>query len=221
MKVRDVMTESVISVTPNTSLKEVARVLVQTRISGLPVVADDGKVVGVISEGDLLFKERGPTDHKGVGVLGWLLDPHGAEAQLKLEATTVAEAMTAPPVTIESRRPVPVAAALMLEQGVNRLPVVDGGQLVGIVTRADLVRAFARDDSEITQEIQDDVFRRGMWLDHPDGISVSIAEGEVRLDGQVDRRTEAEVAEALVGQVTGVVSVDSHLTWREDDGSAK
>ena len=77
MKVRDVMTKDVISVTPKTSLKEVARVLVQTRVSGLPVVAAD-KVVGVISEGDLLFKERGPTEHKGVGVLGWLLDPHGA-----------------------------------------------------------------------------------------------------------------------------------------------
>jgi CBS domain-containing protein len=221
MKVRDVMTKDVISVTPKTSLKEVARVLAQTRISGLPVVADDGKVVGVISEGDLLFKERGPTDRRGVGVLGWLLDPHGAEAQLKLEASTVAEAMTMPPVTIESRRPIPVAAALMLEQGVNRLPVVDGGKLVGIVTRADLVRAFARDDAEISREIKDEVFRRGMWLDDPDEISVSIVEGEVRLDGQVERRTEAEVAEALVGQVTGVVSVDSHLTWREDDGSTK
>jgi len=220
MKVRDVMTKDVISVTPETSLKEVARVLVQTRVSGLPVV-DDGKVVGVISEGDVLFKERGPTEHKGVGVLGWLLDPHGAEAQLKLEATTVSEAMTMPPVTIESRRPIPVAAALMLEQGVNRLPVVDGGNLVGIVTRADLVRAFARDDAEITQEIKDEVFRRGMWLDDPAEISVSIAEGEVRLDGEVERRTEAEVAEALVGQVTGVVSVDSHLTWRENDGSTK
>jgi len=66
------------------------------------------------------------------------------------------EAMTIPPVTIESRRPIPVAAALMLEQGVNRLPVVDGGQLVGIVTRADLVRAFARDDAEIKQEIRDE-----------------------------------------------------------------
>jgi CBS domain-containing protein len=220
MKVRDVMTKDVISVTPKTSLKEVARVLVQTGISGLPVVADD-KVVGVISEGDVLFKERGPTEHKGAGVLSWLLDPHGAEAQLKLEATTVAEAMTAPPVTVESRRPIPVAAALMLERGVNRLPVVDGGKLVGIVTRADVVRAFARDDSEITQEIKDEVFRRGMWLDDPDEISVSIAEGEVRLEGEVERRTEAEVAEVLVGQVTGVVSVDSHLTWREDDGTTK
>ena len=218
MKVFDVMTKDVVSVTPETPLKEVARVLADKRVSGLPVVSD-GKVVGVVSEGDLLFKERGPTERKGM--LSWLLDPHGIEAQLKLDATTVADAMTAPPVTIESRRPLPVAAALMLERGVNRLPVVDDGKLVGIVTRADLVRAFARDDAQIKQEIQDEVLRRGMWLDDPDEIRVSIAEGEVRLDGVVDRRTEAEVAEALVGRVTGVVTVDSHLTWREDDGGVK
>jgi CBS domain-containing protein len=218
MKVSDVMTKDVVTVTPETPLKEVARVLVEKRVSGLPVVSD-GKVVGVVSEGDLLFKERGPSERKGM--LGWLLDPHGTEARLKLDATSVAEAMTMPPVTIESRRPLPVAAALMLERGVNRLPVVDAGSLVGIVTRADLVRAFARDDAQIKQEIEDEVFRRGMWLDDPGGIRVSIDGGQVRLDGEVDRRTEAEVAETLVGQVTGVVAVDSHLTWREDDGGVK
>jgi CBS domain-containing protein len=218
MKVFDVMTKDVISVTPETSLKEVARLLAEKRVSGLPVVSD-GKVVGVVSEGDLLFKERGPSERKGM--LSWLLDPHGIEAQLKLDATTVADAMTTPPVTIGSRRPLPVAAALMLERGVNRLPVVDEGELVGIVTRADLVRAFARDDTQIKQEIEEGVFRRGMWLDDPGEIRVSIADGEVRLDGEVDRRTEAEVAETLVGRVTGVVAVDSHLTWREDDGGVK
>jgi CBS domain-containing protein len=218
MKISDVMTKDVISVTPETPLKEVARLLVEKRVSGLPVVSD-GTVVGVVSEGDLLFKERGPSERKGM--LSWLLDPHGIEAQLKLDATTVADAMTMPPVTIESRRPLPVAAALMLERGVNRLPVVDTGKLVGIVTRADLVRAFARDDVQIKREIEDEILRRGMWLDDPDEIQVSIADGEVRLDGEVDRRTEAEVAEALVGRVTGVVAVDSHITWREDDGSVK
>jgi CBS domain-containing protein len=218
MKVSDVMTKDVISVAPETPLKEVARILVERRVSGLPVVSDD-KVVGVVSEGDLLFKERGPTEPKGI--LSWLLDPHGVDSRLKLDATTAADAMTMPPVTIESRRPLPVAAALMLEQGVNRLPVVDDDVLVGIITRADLVRAFGRDDAQITQEIKDEVFRRGMWLDDPDEIAVSVAGGEVRLEGEVDRRTEAEVAETLVGRVTGVVAVDSHLTWREDDGGVK
>jgi len=218
MKIGDVMTRDVVTVTPDTPLKEAAHLLVEHRVSGLPVVAD-AEVVGVLSEGDLLFKQRGPAERKGV--LAWLLDPHGMERQLKLDATTVADAMTAPPVTIESRRPLHVAAVLMLEKGVNRLPVVDWGELVGIVTRADLVRAFARDDAQIKQEIEQEVLRRGMWLDEPTGVIVSVDAGEVRLDGELERRTEAEVAEALVGRVAGVVSVASHLTWREDDGSAR
>lgn len=73
--------------------------------------------------------------------------------------------MTAPALTVEARRPVDAAAKLMVERGVNRLPVVDDGKLVGIVTRADLVRAFVRSDAEIEQEIRDDVVARGMWLD--------------------------------------------------------
>jgi len=214
MRVADVMTKDVLTLGPEASVKEVARVLVEHRVSGLPVVAD-GKVLGVISEGDVLFKEQGPRERKGV--LAWLLDPYDAEAQLKLEATTAADAMTAPPVTIESWRRVQAAAALMLDRGVNRLPVVDDDALVGIVTRADLVRAFARDDAQIKQEIQEDVFHRAMWLGDAARITVAVVEGEVRLDGQLDRRNEAEVAAALVGNVPGVVAVDSRLTWREDD----
>jgi CBS domain-containing protein len=218
MKVRDVMTKDVATVTPDTPLKEVARLLVERSISGVPVVAE-GTVLGVVSEGDLLFKERGPAERRGV--LGWLLDPYGMEGQLKLEATTATDAMTMPPVTIEPHRPLHVAAALMLEKGVNRLPVVQKGELVGIVTRADLVRAFARDDAQIRGEIEEGVLRSGMWLEDPAGVKVSVAAGEVTLDGELDRRSEVEVAETLVGRVTGVVSVDSHLTWREDDGHAR
>lgn len=217
MKVHDVMTRDVLTVAPHTSLKEVARLLSDHRISGLPVVAD-GEVVGVVSEGDLLFKERGPAERRGL--LGRLLAEHGNDVLLKLEARDVSDAMTAPPVTIEPARPLAAAARLMLEQGVNRLPVVDRSGLVGIVTRADLVRAFARSDEEIKREIEDDVIRRTLWLG-PTEIGVSVDEGEVVLEGRVARRTEAEVAEALVGAVAGVVSVDSRLSWREDDGGTR
>lgn len=217
MKIRDAMTEDVLTVEPRTSLKEVARLLAAHRISGLPVVAD-GTVIGVISEGDLLFKERGPSERNGI--LGWLLDEHGTTGQLKLEARDASGAMTTPPVTIESTRPLSVAAALMLEKGVNRLPVVDGGRLVGIVTRADLVRAFGRSDEEIKHEIEDDVIRRALWRE-PAEIRVSVDDGGVTLEGRVERRTEAEVAEALVGRVAGVVSVESRLRWGEDDRSTR
>ena len=102
-----------------------ARLLVEHRISGVPVVGDDGAVLGVVSEGDLLFKERGRPERRRI--LARLLDEDGPEAKAKLEARTAEEAMSSPAQTIEPWRPVSAAAARMLEQHVNRLPVVRHG----------------------------------------------------------------------------------------------
>jgi CBS domain-containing protein len=119
-------------------------------------------------------------------------------------------------VTIGPRRPVAAAAALMLDRKVNRLQVVDDGKLVGIVTRADLVRAFARPDDEIRSEIEEDVLRRAVWPE-PGVVGVGVDRGIVRLEGVLERRMDVEVAERLVARVLGVVSVDSRLRWRDDD----
>jgi CBS domain-containing protein len=215
MKVQDVMTKHVITVEPGASLKEAARLLLEHGISGMPVVADD-VVLGVVSEADLLFKERGPSEHRGL--LGRMLDGHGTDDELKLEARDVGDAMTMPPLTIAPHRALRAAATLMLDEGVNRLPVVLHGKLVGIVTRADLVRAFARSDSEIKTEIEKDVLGTALWVDSND-VSVAVVEGAVTLAGQVDRRMDAELAADLSARVAGVVSVDSRLTWRKDGGS--
>jgi CBS domain-containing protein len=216
MNVEDVMTRDVVTVRPETSLKEVAGVLAGRKISGVPVVTEDGEVVGVVSEADILFKERGPSKRKGK--LAWLLDPFGTEGQLKLEARTAAEAMTRPAKTIAPWRPVAAAAAKMLEQRVNRLPAVDSnGRLVGIVTRADLVRAFVRRDTEIEREIRHDVLRRTLWLRTPEAVMVKVEGGNVRLEGLVDTRTDAELLPVLVAKVPGVVDVDCSLSWHEDD----
>ena len=93
---------------------------------------------------------------------------------------------------------------------------VEDGKLVGIVTRADLVRAFVRSDAEIAQEIRDDVVVREVWLDKH-SVQVEVEDGEVTLAGTLDNRADAEVLEALVRRVPGVVGVDSKLTWRDDD----
>ncbi|HST18051.1 MAG TPA: CBS domain-containing protein [Gaiellaceae bacterium] len=215
MKVRDVMTKNVITVEPGASLKDAARLLVEHGISGLPVVAD-GVVLGVLSEADLLFKERGPIERRGL--LGRMLDGYGMDGELKLEARDVGDAMTIPPLTIGPHRALRAAAALMLEERVNRLPVVLNGKLVGIVTRADLVRAFARSDSEIKSEIEKDVLGTALWIDSSD-VSVAVDDGAVTLVGQVDRRMDAELAQDLAARVAGVVSVDSRLTWRTNGGS--
>ena len=136
----------------------------------------------------------------------------------KVEARTVGEAMSAPAVTIGRKRPLTEAANAMIEQGVKRLPVVDAdGKLIGIITRADLVRAFVRSDEEIAKEIRDDVIRRTLWI-APETIEVSVARGEVRLSGEVETKADAELHPAFVQRVPGVVSVLSKLRWHEENG---
>ncbi|MCC6223675.1 MAG: CBS domain-containing protein [Thermoleophilia bacterium] len=216
MKVRDVMVQDVLTVGPETSLKDVAAALSGRGISGLPVVDSAGFVIGVVSEADILVKERTPAPRRS-GIMGWLAGPPEPAELAKLDARTAGEAMTSPVLTISPGESVARAAALMVEEGVNRLPVVDGDRLVGIVTRADLVRAFTRDDDAIAREISEDVVLRKFWT-APENVSVSVQHGEVTLGGEVESRSVAELMAAFVGRVPGVVSVDaSQLSWRQDD----
>jgi CBS domain-containing protein len=215
MKVRDVMTTEVATVEPGTSLKEAARLMVERRISGVPVVDGEGRVLGVLSEGDLLVKERGARRARG-GPLAWLVDPVDVGDRMKLEARVAGEAMTSPALTITPSRALSAAADVMLAHRINRLPVLQDGKLVGIVTRADLVRAFARSDASIAREIREDVLGTHMLLDEH-AVDVEVEDGEVQLSGVLGRRTQAELLPALAGKVPGVVAVASHVTWREDD----
>ncbi|HEU5278036.1 MAG TPA: CBS domain-containing protein [Gaiellaceae bacterium] len=208
MRVRDVMTEDVATVAPDTDLREVARLLVQRRISGVPVVEGE-RVVGVVSERDILFKER-PSDGLHRGVLAWLMDE--GDLMLKIDARTAGSAMSSPVVTIGPARSVADAAALMLDESISRLPVVDGEVLIGIVTRHDLVRAFARSDEEIWQEIESDPLIRSYWR-RPGSYDVAVSNGEVTLTGKVGSEDEAKLIEAFVDRVPGVVGVTSRLHW--------
>jgi len=213
MKIKDVMTTDVVTVTPDASLKEVASVLAEHRVSGVPVVDEAGSLRGVISEADILFKKCGLTEPQGV--LVWFLEPR---ADAKREARTVRQAMTSPARTIGPERPVTEAAGRMLEEGVNRFPVVDdAGKLVGIVTRADLVRAFVRPDEAIEREIREDVILRTLWI-APEALTIRVEDGNVTLAGQVDSKSEAELVEAFAGRVPGTIAVDSRLTWLEENG---
>jgi CBS domain-containing protein len=215
MRVEDLMRRDVVTVSPSTPIKTVARLLLERGLSGLPVVNDERRVLGVVSEGDIVIKERGVAQPDG-HAYHWLFGADEREA-LKREARTAAEAMTTPAVTIEPQRSVAEAARLMVERSVNRLPVVSEGKLVGIVTRADLVRAFARSDEELEREIRDDVLLHALWI-HPTRVRVTVVDGAVTLSGHVETRTEAELVAGYVAEVAGVVSVDdSRLGWREDD----
>jgi CBS domain-containing protein len=216
MRVRDLMTSNVLTVRSSTQLKDAAALLAEHRISGVPVVDEDGHVLGVLSEGDILYKETGTKDKPGFFDRLLSVPPTGLD--LKLAARTVGEAMSVPAVTIRPRRPVTQAATTMIEKGVNRLPVIDDeDRLIGIITRADLVRAFVRSDAEIEQEIREDVLNRTLWLE-ADAIQIEVVGGEVRLSGEVGTQTDAELIPTFVQRVPGVVSVLSKLRWREDNG---
>jgi CBS domain-containing protein len=207
MIVDDVMTTDVVKVRPSMPLKEVAEVLIARGISGVPVVDAEGRVLGVVSETDILAKEQGTIEH---GLLHRLLSPDTRSEQAKVEATTAAEAMTSPAVTIPPSATIAEAAARMLEHCVNRLPVIDGPSLRGIVTRADLVRAFIRPDAEIAHQVQDEVLRRKLWIKSED-VQVSVERGSVRLQGHVQSEKVARKVESLVRDLPGVVEVDSYL----------
>ena len=207
MRVRELMTEGVVSVQPEASLRDAAALLVEHGVSGLPVVVGN-EVVGVVSEADVVAKASGGLENGGL--LSWLFEP---ESRQRITARTVREAMTSPALTIAATRPVHEAARKMITEGVNRLPVVEDGRLVGILTRADIVRAFTRDDRELAREIRDDILRRTFWVE-PGSVTVTVDDGRVTLEGEVESEADTEMLPIFVARVPGVLSVHAELRAR-------
>ncbi len=217
LTVRTVMTRNVISATPSTPLKDVAQLMVDRRISGLPVVDDEGHVLGVVSEADFLVKEQGTDAVHHRRLARFFGEAAETRDQLaKLGAVTAGEAMSSPAVVASPSTGISEAAAVMTTRRLNRLPVVENDRLVGIVTRADLVRAYVRSDSELTTTVREDVLRRIMWVD-PAAFTVIVQDGVVAISGRVERRSTAEAIERSIAFVPGVVGVHAAIGWELDD----
>jgi CBS domain-containing protein len=213
MNVKDIMTTNVAAVGRDASLKQVAELMVEHRISGVPVVNAERRILGVVSEADIIVKAA--SRPASVGLLGDLVAQ--TVDQRHLAAATAGEAMTAPAVTIDAEQSVAEAARLMVERRVNRLPVLVEGRLAGIVSRGDIVRAFTRPDGDIWEEFRNDVIPNKLWIS-PEELEISVSGGGVTVGGQVTTRTEAELIEAFAWRVPGVVTVDcSGLRWETDD----
>jgi CBS domain-containing protein len=200
------MSAPVVSVSVETSLHALAKVLSEHRISGVPVV-DGDRVVGVVSESDLIEKERGPDDEAGHF-------PHRRQRRPRAAfANTVAEAMTSPPLVVESWMSAYEAAWLMSIDDVNRLPVVDDGKLVGVISRADLVRYFARPDADIERDVRDELELLSVV-----DLEISVEEGCVEIVGEVDRESDLRCLRHAISRIPGVVSVRTTTTLRDARG---
>ncbi|MEU4792412.1 CBS domain-containing protein [Micromonospora tulbaghiae] len=213
-QVADVMTRDVATVTEETPYREVVDVLVRQRISGVPVVDSFRRVLGVISEADLLHKvERsGHPDERRV-----FEGRRRRTAREKAGALVARDLMTAPAVTTHERASLAATARLMDHEAVKRLPVLDDlGRLAGIVTRGDLLRVHLRTDAEIREEVVHEVLYRVLSV--RDGlVTVQVRGGEVTMDGRLDRRSAVELAGRLAAQVAGVVAVHNAIGYDVDD----
>lgn len=211
--VSDVMTRDVVTVDALAPFKEVVRLMQEHRVSALPVVDEDDVLLGIVSEGDLILRED-----PGLAGGGHMFESrHRAKDRAKAAGDLAHELMTSPVISVAPDAPLGEAARLMHRNEVKRLPVVTAeGRLVGIVSRADLLRVFLRDDAAIAKEIREDVIRRTLWID-PDTIRVVVREGVVTLQGQVERRSLLPIVERLVASVEGVVAVNDRLSYAADD----
>ena len=201
--VKDVMTTRVVSVKRGTSFKEMAIALRENRVSAFPVIDDDGKVIGVVSEADMLARKVLST-----GML------HRGE-QDKAEDLTAGDLMTHPAITVSPEDSVEVAARLMYTLQVKRLPVVDpSGRLAGIISRTDVLATFDRSDEQIRKEVTDDV----IWHEFaagPGQLAVTVQAGVVTLEGNAETAALADVIVRKVRHVQGVVAVRDRLSYAD------
>jgi CBS domain-containing protein len=209
--VRDVMSIEVVAVRRGASYKEMAASLRQYRISAFPVIDDDGKVIGVVSEADLLAKEALADGQAGIpGAVTGLLH-HSQHA--KAEALTAGDLMTHPAVTVKPEDTVEHAARMMYTLQVKRLPVVDaGGHLIGIVSRSDVLAVFDRPDAEILAEITDDVILHELLID-PAMFTVSVRDGVVTIQGSLESANLGHHLVDKIRHVRGVVAVRDELSY--------
>ena len=211
--VGELMTTDIVTAQVNTPFRELAAAMARRGVSALPVLAADGRLAGVVSEADLLPKEAAQEDPRATRLPWW----RRWRVRDRAAGVMAGDVMAAPAVTIGPGESVVAAARLMDRRKVKRLAVTDpDGRLIGIISRADLVRVFLRPESEIQREIMDDIFTRFLGTD-PARVRVTVAEGVVTLAGQVEKKSMIPFALRMSRSVDGVVDVVSELTFGIDD----
>jgi len=207
--VRDVMTQQVVTATADTPIGDVAGLLATHRISAVPIVGDDDRVLGVVSAADLLSRVVAGNAAAGRSTR--------RRRSAKATARSAGQVMSAPPVTIAADASLAEAAKTMQTRNVRRLLVTDqAGRLRGVVSRTDVLGPLTRSDAAIRDDVIEHVLRRALWID-PAQVQVHVDGGVVTLTGAVGRRSTAAITARLAGKVPGAVTVVDRIGYEFDD----
>jgi CBS domain-containing protein len=222
MKARDVMTLAVFTVKPSMSVKDVACLFMERRISAVPVVDDQGKIVGIVSEGDLMHRSEISTQRRHPWWLVLMAGDEGLAAEyIKAHAKRVADVMTRKVITAGPDTPLQEIAEILEKYGIKRLPIVRDGRLVGIVSRANLVQAIATSGSKLDVPLCDTTIREKLlthlnkqnWA-HTALLNVTVNGGVVDLWGFIESDTERKAIRVAAEATPGVRAVNDHMTAR-------
>jgi CBS domain-containing protein len=220
----DVMTRRILSVMPNASIVEAIRLMLDNHVSGLPVIDEAGQLVGILTEGDLLRRGETGTERHRPRWLEILLGPGRlASEYVRTHGRKVDDIMTREPVSVAPETRLEEIVELMERHRIKRVPVIQGEKLVGIVSRADLLRALARRiDEQTAAAVGDDEIRERIlaelakvsWVPR-DGIEIAVENGVVNLNGVILDENERVALRVAAENVPGVRAVEDHLVWVE------
>lgn len=208
------MTTQVHVAGPLTAFKLLVRMIEENRISAVPIVDRGGMPIGVVSESDLLLKERRSdlgSDRSPMHV--W----NRPDPQAKADGVIAEDLMTSPAITVRLDATITEAARLMQERNVRRLVVVDSaGRIAGVVSRSDLLQVFLRTDEDLREEVVQKILP-SLVPDDAEAVEVDVRSNVITFSGEVDRRSDVEILDRVSRQVDGVVDVVNRLTYRRDD----
>ncbi len=221
MKASDVMVRKVITVAPEATVQDVARLLLENRISGVPVVDAAGKLLGIVSEGDLLHRAEAGTEQRRSRFLS-LFSSNEARATeyIKSHARKIGDIMTTDVITASAETPLRDIASLLEKHGIKRVPIVDDGRLLGIVTRANLIEALAAapapqpavDDTKLRNDVMNKI--NGKSWARPYLVNALVQDGTVELWGIVSTESEKNALRVVAEVTPGVRAVKDNLTVR-------
>jgi len=224
MNASDVMTRTLLSVRPDATVAEAIRTMLDNRISGLPVIDEAGRLVGILTEGDLLRRGETGTERQRSRWLEILMGPGRLAGEyVRTHGRKIGEVMTRDVVSVTLDTPLKEVVELMERHCIKRVPVLHGEVLVGILSRADLLRALlgalqeeespATNDGEIRERILGEL-AKAAWMPR-DGIAITVENGVVDLNGVILDEKEREALRVAAENVPGVRAVEDHLVWVE------